>query len=224
MKVFGLMSKVELIAEEGNITFGLIQDIVDNKLYVSIPPDDKQFRLLQNGDAIKCIVYNNNKVLGFGAVVTNRIPGILPIYELSSNDNFEIIQRREYVRVNTILDIRYTDNKYLLEINNNNYSKTKEIIQNIDKYLKSGLVSDVSGGGLRFSCEESLNQGNKLLIVFEISKHVFIVKGEIVYKDINVSPNRTIYTYGIKFLNISEKNRERIINYVFLLMRKNKLR
>lgn len=224
MTVFGLMSKIELITEEGDITFGLIQDVVDNKIYVSIPPDDKKFRLLQNGDAIKCIVYNNNKVLGFGAVVTNRIPGIMPIYEILSNDNFEVIQRREYVRVNTILDIRYTDNKYLLDINNDNYSRTQEIIQNIDKYLKNGLTSDISGGGLRFSCEENFNQGTKLLLVFEISKHVFIVKGEIVYKDINVSLNKTTYTYGIKFVNVSEKNREKIINYVFLLMRKNKLR
>lgn len=219
------MSKIELITEKGDIFFGLIQDIVENKIYVSMSPDDRKFKLLQRKDKIKCIVYDNNKVLGFDAVVLSRIIGMTPMYEIMSYDNFEIVQRRDYVRVKTSIPLIYTDNKYLTNIDLDDYSKTKETLDNIKRYLKNGIISDISGGGLKFSCKENLYKSEFLLLVLELSNDIFVLKGEIVYKDIKpTTNNKSIYNYGIKFIDISEKTREKIINYVFQLMRKNKFR
>lgn len=224
MSVFNLMSKIELITEEGEITFGLIQDIVENRLYVSMSPDDRGFKLLQREDKIKCIVYDKDKVLGFDGIVLNRISGITPVYEILPYENFEKIQRREYVRVNTTFPLLYTNNKYLINIDFEDYSKINESLENIKRYLKDGMISDISGGGLKFSCEENLKHGRLLLLVFELSNDIFVLKGEIVYKDINTSSNRTVYNYGVKFIDISGRTREKIINYVFQLMRRNNIR
>lgn len=224
MSVFNLMSKIEMITEEGEVTFGLIQDIVGNRLYVSMPPDDRRFKLLQIEDKIKCIVYDKNKVLGFDGVVLNRISGITPVYEIFSYDNFETIQRREFVRVKTTIPLIYTDNKYLINTNFEDHSKIKGKLENMKKYLKDGMISNISGGGLKFSCNENLRYVKLLLLVFELSNDIFVLKGEIVYKDINTSSNKTVYNYGVKFIDISEKTSEKIIRYVFQLMRKNKIR
>lgn len=223
MSPFNLISKIELITQEGKKTLGIIHDIIDNKIYVSIPSDDKQFKILRVGDYINGVIYGENKATGFDAILTDRIMGDTPIYELSFVGNFSNIQRREFVRVLCTIPILYSDNKYLLNINEDN-EMTKDSILNIQKYLIRGMTSDISAGGLRFSCNQDFHIGKKLLLVFNIDDDLIVSKGEIVYKDIINSPSKAIYIYGIQFLNISEDKREKIMNYVFILMRKNKLK
>lgn len=223
MSPFNLISKIELISQEGKKTLGIIHDIIDNKIYVSIPSDDKQFKILRVGDYINGIIYGENKATGFDAILTDRIIGDIPIYELSFVGNFSNIQRREFVRVLCSIPILYSDNKYLLNINDVN-DETRDSIQNIERYLNSGVTSDISAGGLRFSCNQDFHIGKKLLLVFDIDNDFIVTKGEIVYKDIINSPTKAIYIYGIQFLNIREDKREKIMNYVFVLMRKNKLK
>ena len=153
MSVFNLMSKIEIITEKGEITYGLIQDIMENRLYVSMSPDDKEFVLLQIEDKIKCIVYDKDKILGFDGVILNRISGITPLYEILSFDNFEIVQRREYVMVDTTLPLIYTIDKFLTKLNLEDHIKTNRALEDIKKFPKEGTVLDLSGGGLKFACE-----------------------------------------------------------------------
>ena len=224
MDVFNLMSKVELITENGEITFGLIQDLVENRLYVSISPDDREFKLLKQDDKIKCIVYDKARILGFDGVILNRIAGDMPIYEILSYENFEIIQRREYVRVKTSLPFIYTDNKQLTKLNFNDYSQVTKAFEKIKEFSKDGIILDLSGGGLKFASEESIQVGMILVFVLELLDDIFMLKGEVVHKNIKTSSNKTVYNYGMKFIEINEKNREKIIRHVFKIMRKNKIK
>lgn len=223
MGPFNLISKIELITKDGKKTLGLIHDIIENKIYVSIPSDDKQFKILRVGDHINGIVYEDSKITGFNAIVTSRILGDTPIYELSFLDNLSKIQRRKAVRVPYTIPILYSDNKYLLNINEEN-EKAQETIFNIKKYLNRGMISDLSAGGLRFSCKQRFNMGHKLLLVFRLNDELYIIKGDIVYKNIIISPKETKYIYGLKFINISEEKSEKIFNHIFIMMRKNKLK
>ena len=224
MSVFNLMSKVELITENGEITFGLIQDLVENRLYVSISPDDREFKLLQQDDKIKCIVYDKDRILGFDGVILNRIAGDMPIYEILSYENFEIIQRREYVRVKTSLPFIYTDNKQLTKLNFKDYAQVSKAFVEIKGFSKDGMVLDLSGGGLKFASEESLKVGSLLVFMLKLLDDTFVLKGEIVHKNIKTSSNKTVYNYGIKFIEINEKTREKIISHVFKIMRKYKIK
>lgn len=95
MNLFELNSKIELIAEDDEKTQGLIHDIIDDKLYISITSDDKQFKLLYVGDHVRGIVIDDLTGTAFDAVVTNRIAGDFSIYELSNLQNICKIQRRE---------------------------------------------------------------------------------------------------------------------------------
>lgn len=223
MKLFNLNSKIELITKDDVRTSGLIHDIIENKIYVSVPPDDRGFKILRIGDSIRGFIYENDKLTCFDATITNRISGDVPIYEVSNINNFSKIQRRQDVRVLCTIPILYTDNKYLININTDTEDVNK-VILNLNKFLKNGMTSDLSAGGLRFSCSNNLQLGSMLLLIFKLKDDYFITKVMIVYKELNSSPKETIYTYGIKYIDINEKKREKIINYNFVMMRKNKLK
>ncbi len=222
MMDFKLISKIELITDDNAKTLGLIQDVIDDKIYVSVTSDDKQFKILRVDDAVTGIVYDKDNVISFDAFITNRIVGDLPLYEISMIKNLSKVQRRQDVRVDCSLPILYTDNKFLLrlEINDEN---SEEIILNNEKYLSPGWISDLSAGGIRFSCEKKYQLDNILLLSFDLETDTIITKGQIVYKGIKVTPEKTIYIYGIKFMNINDEKREKIISYNFVIMRKSRL-
>lgn len=97
-------------------------------------------------------------------------------------------------------------------------------IQTIKKYFKEGMMADLSAGGLKFTCGENININQMLLLVFNIKDVSLFIKGTILYKEISITPKKILYIYGIKFIDINEKQREIIISFLFVLMRKNRLR
>ncbi|MPW24812.1 hypothetical protein GC105_03275 [Alkalibaculum sp. M08DMB] len=219
MSLFDLNSKIELITKDEKKTAGLIQDIVDNKIYVTIPSDNKELIILHLGEQLKGFVYEKQKLIAFDAIITDRINADIPTYELSSLTNFIALQRREDVRIPCSIPVYYTKNEFLYSI-----SDVEKNIDNIWKYVDRGVVSDLSAGGLRFSCVEDSSVGQNMLLLFELDSVTIIVKGSIVYKELNVATNKTTYIYGVKFQDISESKREQIINHIFVLMRKNRLK
>ena len=222
MMEFNLISKIELITDDNEKTPGLIQDIIDDKIYVSIASDDKQFKILRVGDRVSGIVYDNDNVISFDALITNRIIGELPIYEISMIENLSKIQRREDVRVDCNLPILYTNNKFLLRLELNDEG-TDDIILNNEKYFNKGWISDLSAGGIRFSCNRKYNLDDILLLAFDLNSDKIIVTGQIVYKGIKATSEKTLYVYGIRFVDINDDKREKIISYNFIIMRTNRL-
>lgn len=222
MMEFNLISKIELITDDNEKTPGLIQDIIDDKIYVSIASDDKQFKILRVGDRVSGIVYDKDNVISFDALITNRIIGELPIYEISMIENLSKVQRRQDVRVDCNLPILYTSNKFLLRMELDDES-TEDIILNNEKYFNKGWISDLSAGGIRFSCEKKYPLDSILLLVFDLDSDIIITKGQIVYKSIKATSEKTLYVYGIKFVDINDDKREKIISYNFIIMRKNRL-
>lgn len=222
MTMFLLNSKIDLITDDDVTTRGLIHDIVDEKLYVSILTDDKQFKLLYVGDRLKCVVFEEMTGTEFDAVVTNRILGDIPTYELSELGNFQKIQRRQDVRINCTIPVFYTKNEYLLDLNMESIEKTD--INSIMKYFKEGWMVDLSAGGIKFTCGENFKDYDEILLTFDIKDKKLLIKGQVLHKEISVSSRKTLYSYGIKFIDINEQQREKIIGFLFILMRKNRLK
>ncbi|MFZ7131475.1 MAG: flagellar brake protein [Eubacteriales bacterium] len=221
MDFFKVNNKIELITEFYEKIEGLIGDVLEDKIYFSIPADDKNFKLLRVGNKVKGVVYEKHKVLGFYAIVSQRLIRDIPTYELSQFSDFSVVQRRQNVRVPCTLPMMYSSNKYLLNINENNSNNdTQEIKKGIVRYLENGMMRDLSAGGLKFSCTDNLNRNQMLLLVFNIEDDVVIVKGKIVYKEINPTDRKTLYIYGIQFDGLNEEKKEKIINHIFVLMRK----
>ncbi len=74
---------------------------------------------------LKGIVYSGSETIGFNCIVTDRIYGDFPIYELSEIDNFMKVQRRGDVRVSFVNPMQYTGNRFLINIGNSETSPQK---------------------------------------------------------------------------------------------------
>lgn len=222
MKLFKLNGKIELRSKDNDKIPGLIYDIKDEKLYVSISADDDGFKLLGVGENIKGVIYCNEEVLKFEATITGRIFTNTSVYELSNIGNLEKVQRRENIRVVITRNILYTDNEVIVKLDFDE-REIEETVKNMEKYLKEGLILDLSAGGVKLSTKEDLNMGKRLILVINLDGKDIILKGKVVHKEMNLIPKKTIYLYGIKFIDIKEGQQEKIIRHLFVMMRKNRI-
>ena len=223
MDLFKLNDKIELIAKDEDKTMCFIYDLKDENILVSISADDENFKLLEVGEDIRASIYSKNEVIGFEAKIADRLFTNSSLYELKDIRNFIRIQRRENIRVRLTKEILYTDNEFLQKINFYG-KKTEELVETIERYLKEGFMLDLSAGGLKLSSKESLELGAVLILVINFEDEDMILKGKIVHKDLNLVPNKTVYLYGIKFIDIKEGEQEKIIRHLFVMMRKNRIK
>lgn len=219
MDTLKLNSKIELISEDEEITSGLVQDIVDNKILVSIPSDDKQFKILRVGDKVRGIIYDGDNALDFDGIISARIAGGIPTYEVLCLTDLSKVQRREDFRVNHAIPMFYSKDLQLLKD-----IEIERPLKEISKDFKRAMMIDISGGGVRLSCNENLHIDDRILLLFELGSRNIISEGRIVYKVLSVSPRETRYTYGIGFVGMNEGYKEEIIRNVFTLMRRNILK
>lgn len=222
MENIRLNSKIELIAEDDSKIAGTVHDLVDGKIYVAVTAQDLKERILRPGEDVEAILYGDNEILSFEALISDRRFEDISLYEVSNISNLTKAQRRRDVRVSCSININYTDNKYLV---NADFKKEEldRLLKEISNYLEEGIILDLSGGGLRLATRRNLEKGTRLLLNFKLEREL-LLKGKIVHKEINVLPDKTNYFYGVKFIDIEEEIREEIIKYVFILMRKQSLK
>lgn len=221
LKEFELNSKIELISDKDESSFGTIYDIDEDKIYISITSDDSQMKILRKGDSIRCLVFNSSTGIEFYATVTDRISGDFSIYELSDFRDFNEIQRRMNVRVQYSMPLYYADSQYLINLDR---EYLQENIDSIRRYFNEGLTWDLSAGGVRFSCSKNFTYNQELLYILDLEKESMVIRGRIVHKEIQANPKKTNYIYGAKFIDISEEQSETIIRYLFILMRRNRVK
>lgn len=215
---FGLISKVELIKENGEVALGIIQDSNEDKVYVSLVEDKKKFSLLRAGDLVRGVITEDDKVMGFNGLVKRRIFGDLPMYEIIYSD-ISKIQRREDFRMDCSIPVKFTNDKYLLSLKEEKFHD-EEMLSEHSKAFNEGLIMDISGGGIRLLSNIKLEENWKTLFIFKFIHDEMILKGEIVHRANNDSINGMKYAYGVKFIDITDKKRETIIKNNFILMRK----
>lgn len=221
MNIFVLNSKIELLDENDESTYGLIHDYADDKLYVSTTADDKEFKILRIGDMVRGVVFSGSVGKSFDASVSNRISGEIVIYELSNIENVTTIQRREDVRVLCSIPVFFTDREFFI---NEDKKHLRNQIEEIKLNSTEGIIADISGGGIKLVTNKKFDPNEILVFLFYIKDKPIVVKGQLLHKAINIVKKATLYNYGVKFLDITEPEREEIIRFLFVLMRKNRLR
>lgn len=222
MENLKLNSKIEIINRDEKRTHGIIYDIVDDKIIVTISSDDREFVLLQVGEEVNCISYDRKNTVGFYGNVVDRIYNGMPAYVIANTRDFQRIQRRQDVRIPISIGILHTSNKFLLKAYET--SKKEDLLINGERYLREGIMADISAGGCKFSCYDNLPLGSILLLVFNLGNDTFINKAVVLHKELKVVSNKTLYTYGLKFKDISEKDKEKIIRHIFQMMRKKRIK
>ena len=125
----------------------------------------------------------------------------LNLYKLSKPYNISKIQRRNYVRVDMV-----------------EYAFYKLQNDNGEEVWKKGIILDLSGGGMKIKIEEKLSLRDRVTVnIFIAETEKVQIVGEVVRVE---KSNTGEYICGLKFKEISERTRDKIIQKVFEQMRK----
>ncbi|MEL7597525.1 MAG: flagellar brake domain-containing protein [Clostridiaceae bacterium] len=203
---FKINNKIEIIYGDDIYTCD-IQDMKDGYLAISIPIKDNQYLPLQKGERIDVIYYEETCLYEFTSVVFDRQRSNIPLIWMVIPKKFKKIQRRKYVRVSVLLSTKCAVIPKEFLLNKENFSKLK---------FFEGTAVDLSGGGLRLITKHKVEKDANLLIALPFTDGGILVKGKAMRVDQDEMKN---IVCGINFVDVKASEQEKIIGYVFQIMR-----
>ncbi|HEY8890014.1 MAG TPA: flagellar brake domain-containing protein [Clostridium sp.] len=203
---FKLNKKLEILVEEKYFNSN-IQDITGEYIAISIPSSSGQYIPLSKGTIIDVIYYEKDHLYKFKSVVIGRKFENIPILLISLPREINKIQRRKDVRVPVLSTGKY--------INLKNAPKTSPATIDQSEYNKA-LLLDLSGGGMRIKVAEEIKVNDFVLVSLIIKKEEVLIVGQTkrVQKD-----DDGRFICGLSFEFLDNLTRERIIKFIFQLMR-----
>jgi c-di-GMP-binding flagellar brake protein YcgR len=167
-------------------------------------------------------------------VISNHKDNKMIITVVRIITNLEKFQRRQYYRLECIHDIYYRPislDEELLEkkMSSENFdtpeamTEAKKKLAEFDSEWISASITDLSGGGARFSSEIHHNSGDKVrmkldfIIGKELKKLVLTAK---IISSRRIPVRVGMHEYRVEFTDIMQKDREALIKYIFEQERK----
>jgi len=203
---FKINKKLEILIDEKYFNSN-IQDVTEEYIAISIPMSSGTYVPLSKDAIIDVIYYEEDNLYKFRSSIIGRRFENIPILLISNPKEIKKIQRRRYVRVPLINTAKYTNLK--------NEPKTNPKTIGESKYSKAVLV-DLSGGGMRVKIAEEIKLDDFLLVSLNISEEDVLIVGQ-TKRIIKDDDGRFICGLSFEFLDNS--TRERIIKFIFELMR-----
>lgn len=116
-------------------------------------------------------------------------------FEIKINDNIEVLYNKEIYK-----------------------SKIQDVEDDsISIYFKNATLIDLSGGGLKFRTADKIEKEELITLRLKYHDNEIFIKSKVVRRNTNDNGD---YTYRLEFIDISEMDREKIIQLVFQIMRK----
>lgn len=166
-----------------------------DRLVLSFPASQKEYiPYLSEGTEIKAFVYSFTGIMIFDSIVFDSPYNGIFVIEFSNQH--QVIQRRRYLRMPFITDF------FIIGKDEKNNIKTATI--------------DLSGGGVRFLCEDLIEVGKEYEARLRLDEFSSLIKvsGIIIQKNFYRSNE-----YVMEFLKINEKDRDKIIQKCLLIER-----
>ncbi|BDU51486.1 flagellar brake protein [Haliovirga abyssi] len=187
-----------------------IEDIDEkNDVHIGLPIEKGHVIPLRVGEMVRISEVKKDGVYGFSGKVVRRYLKPFSNFVLHYPEKIERLQRRNYVRIrmNVIATLKRKKE------NPENEEDKFEIIKGVSK--------NISGGGIYILVLNNLKMNDKFEIEFKLPNGVECKKifGAIKRKDILEDDRGKRYGYGLEFVKINEKLRDRIISYLFKVQR-----
>ncbi|AEB75829.1 flagellar brake protein [Clostridium botulinum] len=206
---FKINNKVEIIDYEGTVYNSDIQDIKEDCVAISIPIKDSDYLPLRKKDTVDVLYHDGNCIYSFSSMVVDRTNSNVPLIWVNSPKKFKKIQRRKFVRVSVLYKGKFA-------VVDRMFKATKESIKNI-KFMECNIV-DLSGGGMRIRTRDNIEieKESIITIILPMGNKSMLLKGEV--KRIG-EDEANCKEYGIGFIDMSMRQQDEIIKYVFTIMR-----
>lgn len=203
---FNINDKVEIIDNEKTY-ISMIQDIDRDTLLIGVPVfelrsypicigDDLEYYVVSHGDVYRC------KSAILGRKTENNVQMVI----LNNPEVCVKIQRREYFRLNILMDVKY------YPLPNRTYSSIKDVSRGYFNKMKSSTALDISGGGIRIICYENIPKGSFVLVSFSIPEEIAVLCN-VVWCQQDYTDKK--YRLALKYAHIDERERDKIIKFIF---------
>ena len=217
--------------EMGRVYVSQLVDFVDQDMVkIVMPLWNTKVVPLHIGESYHLCFYTNKGLYQCNCLVMKHVREnnvILSLVKITSD--LKKYQRRQFYRLECIHETKYriiTKEEKLLEerVRKNKFSSPEEKAKCEKQLLfyslqwSLGAITDISGGGAKITSHSRHKQGDKLILCFDFilgnELRKLNLDAEIISAELLPITVET-YEYRMKFTNISEKDREDLIKYIF---------
>ncbi|MDE6874061.1 MAG: flagellar brake protein [Lachnospiraceae bacterium] len=178
----------------------LLDQKEEGNLVIAMPMEGGKMVVFDVGDRYNMFFYTPAGLYYCIAQVSARYrSGALFMLEMECASEIEKFQRRQFFRLNCIVDVKYRR-------------------ADAEEAMELGTIIDISGGGVRFNGGERYTAGDELFVEFFLTIGGKLEKFHMRVRVIASTPlpNRErLYENRVEFMDISEGDREAIVKYVF---------
>lgn len=208
---FKINEKIEII--DNNITYKAnIQNIKRDYIMISMPVSEDKYYIMHRDSTVEFYITGEKEITKFKSeVLGKKIENSISLAILSVPVFVEKIQRREYFRLPVALDAKFS-----MLTRDRVYSDIKDVPVGFFNRMKACIIVDISGGGLKVAVKEHMQKGHYVIVSMKIPDEIILLcKIVWVEKD---TLNRN-YKAALKFEGLSERDRDKIIKFIFEKMR-----
>ena len=206
-------SKIEVaLANEENQIFGhsLIQEVYNESFSIMIPVHDGHALYLGIGDdVIISILMNSVRYTFKTEVLSKKRESDIKLVVLKMPSKLETADRRNLVRIKTLLPVKY---EILGKIHLENWEEIE--------LSKEAYITDLSGKGLSISLNQPLSRGILMVLSMYLETGIVYKNIKLLGEVVRCEQNQKGYRIGVKFLNITLRQEDVLVNYVFQCLRK----
>ncbi|NLM74087.1 MAG: flagellar brake protein [Clostridiaceae bacterium] len=154
------------------------------------------------------VIYEqNNDLFSFKAIAhESKYVGGLAMLRIEQISEEERLQRRNFFRLRCVLDIEYR----LFEEKNTPAEERGE--------FKKSITRDISGGGICLFSREKIDAGTYIEGKIQLDQEICFIG--IVRRVIPADRGDYKYAAGIEYIDIADKEREKVISFIFDYQRK----
>ncbi|MCL4463772.1 MAG: PilZ domain-containing protein [Firmicutes bacterium] len=206
-----VQQKIEIMQlPDGERFKSLIQELDGETVSVTVPYRQGKYLLLHSGEMVRVEFAVSDAIYGFQAkVVGRRKSNHVPLVLLSRPTIFTRKQRRSFVRFPITLPVRF----YLSP-----HESSSLIPESGEE--KTGKAIDISGGGLQIYTNTAVQVGEQVLLRLKLNDghpQELLLSGIVNW--VTEDEWQRSIRFGVCFHGISEAAQERIISYIFSMMR-----
>lgn len=214
-KDFVINSHIE-IWEDNIVYISIIQDKDEDSITINIPySGNKYYPLHPNMKLIFTRVDTSCIFEYSGKVTESKLEGSIQLFKICDICFIRKIQRRNYYRYAIALPVDYCIiPEHMQSLN------VQQLESCLEKNMVHSVTRDISGGGLSIVLKKPCNINDMLLVSFTAGESHIRVKCSAVrlVKDKETS----VELAGLKFIDIHENTRDKIIRFIFRKMVANK--
>lgn len=205
----------------------LVQIINQYEMMITVPIFQGHLIPLEIGDIYLTQFYTASGFYqGKCVIVSTSKDNNVALAKIKIITALEKYQRRQYFRMNCLIPVAYaklTERQQELyaaiKMSKNEERKKQlmETIKNTGLEFRDGTMLDISGGGLRFNSFEKFEKDDVFIVIPDIPKLKnsipFFMAQIVLVRQIGF--DNTQYENKMKFIEITNEEREKVITYIF---------